>query len=133
MKSNQSPLIPPLTPVYGAGRLWELEDDDAYLKYLYPQITRQISEFVEEVCDQMEHEGSLMFDQYPDRTALQILASGIEKDFRKKVERIKSHMPGKKNVPWHILAERFLLYRKVISCKSKKHQFLNRCFSLSFT
>ena len=42
MKSNQSPLIPPLTPVYGAGRLWELEDDDAYLKYLYPQITRQI-------------------------------------------------------------------------------------------
>lgn len=51
----------------------------------------------------------------------------------KKVERIKSHMPGKKNVPWHILAERFLLYRKVISCKSKKHQFLNRCFSLSFT
>ena len=56
----------------------------AYLKYLYPQITRQISEFVEEVCDQMEHEGSLMFDQYPDRTALQILASGIEKDFRKK-------------------------------------------------
>ena len=84
MKSNQSPLIPPLTPVYGAGRLWELEDDDAYLKYLYPQITRQISEFVEEVCDQMEHEGSLMFDQYPDRTALQILASGIEKDFRKK-------------------------------------------------
>ena len=25
-----------------------------------------------------------MFDQYPDRTALQIVASGIEKDFRKK-------------------------------------------------
>ena len=41
-------------------------------------------------------------------------------------------MPGKKNVPWHILAERFLLYRKVISCNSKKHQFLNRCFSLAF-
>lgn len=29
-------------------------------------------------------------------------------------------MPGKKNVPWHILAERFLLYRKAISCKVKK-------------
>ena len=26
----------------------------------------------------------------------------------------------KKNVPWHILAERFLLYRKAISCKVKK-------------
>ena len=25
-----------------------------------------------------------------------------------------------KNVPWHILAERFLLYRKAISCKAKK-------------
>lgn len=83
MKSNQSPLIPPLTPVYGAGRLWELEDDDAYLKYLYPQITRQISEFVEEVCDQMEHEGSLMFDQYPDRTALRFLPVALKKTSEK--------------------------------------------------
>ena len=42
MKSNQSPLIPPLTPVYGAGRLWELEDDDAYLKYLYSDEAQEL-------------------------------------------------------------------------------------------
>lgn len=32
----------------------------------------------------MEYEGSLMFDVYPDKTALQITAAGIERDFRKK-------------------------------------------------
>ena len=49
----------------------ELEADNSYLKYLYPKITRQISEFVEEECDKMEYEGSLMFDVFPDKIALQ--------------------------------------------------------------
>lgn len=76
--------MPTLAPAPGSTRLWEMEEDNSYLKYLYPQITRQISEFVEEQCDQMEYEGSLMFDVYPDKTALQITAAGIEQEFRKK-------------------------------------------------
>ena len=84
MPSSMTPPIPSFPPVYDSPYLWELEEEDAYLKYLYPKITRQISEFVETVCDRMEYEGSLMFDQYPDRTALQLMAAGIEKEFREK-------------------------------------------------
>mgnify|MGYP006875296278 CR=1 FL=1 len=40
-------------------------------------------------------------------------------------------MPGKKNMPWHIFAERFLLYRKAISCKAKKNRCKNQ-FSASY-
>ena len=82
--SFEKPVIPTIAPAPGSTKLWELEEDNAYLKYLYPQITRQISEFVEEQCDMMEYEGSLMFDVYPDKTALRIMASGIEQEFRKK-------------------------------------------------
>ena len=59
----ESPAIPGMQPLNGSMKLWELEEDNAYLKYLYPDITRKISEFVEEICDQMEYEGSLMFDE----------------------------------------------------------------------
>ena len=82
--SFEHAVMPTLAPAPGSTRLWEMEEDNSYLKYLYPQITRQISEFVEEQCDQMEYEGSLMFDVYPDKTALQITAAGIEQEFRKK-------------------------------------------------
>ena len=82
--SFEKAVIPTIAPAPGSTKLWELEEDNAYLKYLYPQITRQISEFVEEQCDRMEYDGSLMFDEYPDKISLQIMAAGIETDFRKK-------------------------------------------------
>lgn len=77
-------LLPTYPPASGAAKLWEMETDNTYLKYLYPKITRQISEFVEEECDKMEYEGSLMFDLFPDKTALQIMAAGITEEFKKK-------------------------------------------------
>ena len=76
--------LPSYPPASGRVKLWELEADNTYLKYLYPKITRQISEFVEEECDKMEYEGSLMFDVFPDKVALQLMAAGITKEFTEK-------------------------------------------------
>ncbi len=76
--------LPGYPPAFGKEKLWELEADKSYLKYLYPKITREISEFVEEECDKMEYEGSLMFDAFPDKIALQLMAAGIAKEFTEK-------------------------------------------------
>ncbi|MFR7816272.1 MAG: hypothetical protein ACLU22_02010 [Clostridium sp.] len=43
---NQTPYVPTYPPALGSQKLMELEADNSYLKYLYPKITRQISEFV---------------------------------------------------------------------------------------
>ena len=40
------------------------------LKDLYPREVRAIQEMVEDECDKMEYDGSLMFDEYPDRLML---------------------------------------------------------------
>lgn len=40
------------------------------LKEMYPKEVRSIQEMVEDECDKMEYEGSLMFDEYPDRVML---------------------------------------------------------------
>lgn len=79
-----TPAVPSMMPASGRAKLWEMEEDNAYLNYLYPQITRQIRNFVEEACDKLEYDGSLMFDAYPDKTSLQIMAGQIMNDFMKK-------------------------------------------------
>lgn len=55
----------------------EYEKDMDRMKELYPREIRNILEFVEEECDKMEYEGSLMFDEYPDRWMLERVVDGI--------------------------------------------------------
>ena len=61
---NQTPYVPTYPPALGSQKLMELEADNSYLKYLYPKITRQISEFVEEekYPDSYPEEGRLLRD-----------------------------------------------------------------------
>lgn len=47
------------------------------LKGMYPKEVRAIQEMVEDECDKMEYEGSLMFDEYPDRLMLEMLVDKI--------------------------------------------------------
>ena len=37
------------------------------LKGMYPKEIRSIQEMVEDECDKMEYEGSMMYDEYPDK------------------------------------------------------------------
>ncbi len=73
----EQPATPTLPPLFGAEKLWEMENDYSYLKYLYPDKCGRIRDLVEEECDRLEYEGSLMFDLYPDKIQLQRLARKI--------------------------------------------------------
>lgn len=55
----------------------EYEKDMERMKELYPREVKQILEYVEEECDKMEYEGSLMFDEYPDRLMLEMVVNRI--------------------------------------------------------
>ena len=69
----------------------EMEDqsDVRYMKELYPDLARRIQVLVDEESDRMEYDGSMMYDEYPDRVMIyrivqqileQLLAEG-ELDF----------------------------------------------------
>lgn len=47
------------------------------LKGMYPKEVRAIQELVEDECDKMEYEGSLMFDEYPDRVMVNRIVKRI--------------------------------------------------------
>ena len=65
----------PMQDVY----LSEIEDerDRERLKEMYPKEAKRIQRVVEEECDKMEYDGSLMFDEYPDRVMVQKLCDDI--------------------------------------------------------
>ena len=54
---------------------WTQEDvfqkDRAYMKKICPKQSREMLRWVEDVCDEEEYDGSCMYDEYPDTTAME--------------------------------------------------------------
>lgn len=53
------------------------EEEVTDLKYLYPAEVSSFNDMVVAVCDQMEYDGSMMYDRYPDKVTIERLASSI--------------------------------------------------------
>ena len=70
----------------------EIEEDDyQYITKMYPAVAREILELIEDSCDRLEYEGSMMFDQYMDRTSVLGMADKIydKMKYREKEEGMK--------------------------------------------
>lgn len=61
----------------------EYERDMMRLRELYPKEAKEVMEYASEVCDRMEYEGSMMFDEIPDRLMLRRLCGKIYQDMTK--------------------------------------------------
>lgn len=55
----------------------EYQQDMERMKSLYPDEVRRIQELVEEECDKMEYDGSMMFDEVPDHLMLRRICDRI--------------------------------------------------------
>ncbi len=63
--------------------------DLEYMKSIYPQMAKLILPIIEETCDRLEYEGSLIYDQYPDKFLLRLLSSSAYKDVEKELVKRK--------------------------------------------
>ena len=64
-------------------RMQELYPRDArqiQSQELYPDIAKEILRYAEEACDELEYEGSMMYDRYPDRLMLEMLCRKIYRE-----------------------------------------------------
>ena len=57
----------------------ETERDLQYLQQMYPADAKRMQKKVEEELDKLEHEGSMMYDEYPDRVSMLLICDRIEK------------------------------------------------------
>lgn len=71
-------------PFYMAYPVPMLYDDDRnarrdydYMKSIYPDAAKRVLPHIEEECDRMEYDGSMMYDEYPDRLQLRLMCRRI--------------------------------------------------------
>lgn len=63
---------------------WETQEekDREYMKGIFPQRAKEIQEKIEDACDKLEYEGSMMFDEYPDKLMMRNICERIYKDMQ---------------------------------------------------
>lgn len=64
----------------------EDEKDLERIKDMFPRTARKIQPLIEEECDKMEYDGSLMFDIYPDKLMMENLIGKIYNSIPKSKE-----------------------------------------------
>ena len=57
----------------------EYERDMQRMKDLYPREVKKILSCVEDQCDELEYQGSMMYDEFPDRLMLEKIVDKIYK------------------------------------------------------
>lgn len=51
--------------------------DFEYMKSMYPMTVKRVLPFVEEECDRMSYESSMIYDEYPDRLQIYLMCKRI--------------------------------------------------------
>lgn len=74
-------------PEYNVGgREAMLLKDLEYLQQMYPKDVKRYQKRIAEVLDRTDYEGSMIYDEYPDRYSLRALAQSIVKILEKEEE-----------------------------------------------
>ncbi len=82
-------------------RMWEPEREEdpeemrdrEYWMQMYPGQTRRIQREVEHQCDLMDYEGSVMYDEYPDRIALARICEAVYQGLMQTSENEENNQP----------------------------------------
>jgi len=65
----------PIPLLYDDERLYRRDYD--YMKSIYPDTAKRMVPYIEEECDRMEYDGSMLYDEYPDRLQLRLMCRRI--------------------------------------------------------
>lgn len=65
----------PMPFQYDDDRVERLDFD--YMKSMYPKLAKRILPFVEEECERMAYEGSMLYDEYPDQLQIRLMCSRV--------------------------------------------------------
>ncbi len=68
-------MVYPMPLQYDDERI-ERRDFD-YMKSMYPMTVKKILPFVEDECDRMSYEGSMIYDEYPDQLQIRLMCNRI--------------------------------------------------------
>jgi len=65
----------PMPLLYDDDRIMRRDLD--YMKSIYPATAKRLVPYIDEECDRMEYDGSMMYDEYPDQLQLRMMCRRI--------------------------------------------------------
>lgn len=65
----------PMPFQYDDDRVERMDFD--YIKSMYPALAKKILPYVEEECERMSYEGSMIFDEYPDQLQIRLMCNRV--------------------------------------------------------
>ena len=85
------------------------------MKSMFPDTAKKLLPYVEEECDRMEFEGSMLFDEYPDRLQLALMGRRVHNRARKDQVISEQERDGKKEKKGDWLQDliQVMLYQEV--------------------
>ncbi len=117
----------PYYPMYPEYRNWDqmsenrIVEDLEYLQQMYPAYAKRYQVRVKEILDKMDYDGSMIYDQYPDRWQLERLIRSIVTILKR--EEMEAN-PGQEadDTKWAWIQElvTLLLYYEILKRRQKR-------------
>ena len=113
-------------PYYMAYPMPLLYDDESidrrdfeYMKSLYPATSKRVLQYIEDECDRMEYDCSMIYDEYPDQLQLNMMGKRI---YDKAKEKEKE--PGE----WLRDLIQVMLYQELYKRRSDRRKYSQKYF-----
>ena len=101
--------------------------DYEYMKSMYPMTAKRLLPYIEDENDRMEYEGSMMFDEYPDRLQMSLMS-------RRVYDRVtKDGMPEERNgkpmdEKWLRDLIDVMMYQEIYKRRSDHRRYRNKYY-----
>ena len=118
----------PNYPGYQPYRNWDQISEDRvmedleYLQQMYPTYAKRYQVRVREILDRMDYEGSMIYDQYPDKWQLERLVKSIMTILKNEENAMNSQQNAADDAKWVWIQELItvLLYYEILTRRQKR-------------
>ena len=95
--------------------------DYEYMKSMYPMAVKRILPYVEEECDRMSYEGSMIYDEYPDQLQIYLMCNRIYDKVKKMkpYDDVEMEMQASRNDDWLKDLVQIMLFQELFQRRNR--------------
>lgn len=104
--------------------------DFEYMKSMYPMAVKKILPYVEEECDRMGYEGSMIYDEYPDQLQIRLMCNRIYDKVKKMkpYEDEEMEMQATRNDDWLRDLVQIMLFQELFQRRGRHRRNRRRFY-----
>lgn len=98
--------------------------DFEYMKSQYPMTAKKVLPYVEDECERMEYEGSVIYDEYPDQLQIRLMCNRIYD----KVKDMEDSKEGENRENWLKELIQIMLFQELFQRRCKHRRCRRRFY-----